>query len=62
MKISGLTPEQLSSVACPTCGVAPREGCVLHSGGRRSEPHLDRQLSAAEAINTKSFPRGPWIR
>jgi hypothetical protein len=50
MKKKDLNTEQLSSVPCPTCGVAAGERCVLHSGSPRSEPHLDRKLSAIEAI------------
>jgi hypothetical protein len=50
MKKKELTPEQLVSVPCPTCGVAVGERCVLHSGAPRSEPHVDRKLSAIEAI------------
>ncbi len=53
MKMSELTPEQLSSVPCPTCGVAAGERCLLHSGSPRTEPHVERKLSAAEAIETK---------
>ena len=48
-----LTPEQLSSVPCPTCGVAAGMRCLLHSGGLRTEPHLERKLSAIEAIKGK---------
>ena len=62
MKKKDLTAKQLSSVPCPTCGVAPGERCVLHSGALRSEPHVDRKLSAAEAIETKRIPRGPGRR
>jgi hypothetical protein len=54
MKKSELTPKQVSSVPCPTCGVATRKGCVLHSGAPRSEPHVDRKLAAIEAIVRKS--------
>jgi len=50
VKKKQLTPEQLSSVSSPTCGVGVGERCVLHSGGLRSEPHADRKLAAAEAI------------
>jgi hypothetical protein len=50
MKRKELTPDQVSSVPCPTCGVAVGEGCVLHSGAPRSEPHVDRKFAAAEAI------------
>jgi len=53
MKRKELTPEQLSSVPCPTCGVGVGEGCVLHSGALRSEPHVDRKFAAAEAIEGK---------
>ena len=52
MRKSDLTEKQWFSVPCPTCGVAPGEPCLLHSGGLRTEPHLDRKLSAAEAIET----------
>jgi hypothetical protein len=62
MKIKELTPKQLSSVPCPTCGVAVGKRCVLHSGARRSEPHVDRKLSAAAAIETKRMPRGTGHR
>lgn len=48
-----LTPEQLSSVPCPTCGVAIGEPCLLHSGAPRSEPHLERKLCAVEAVARK---------
>jgi len=53
MKKKELTPKQLSSVHCPTCGVAGGERCVLHSGAPRSEPHLDRKFAAAAAIERK---------
>jgi len=48
-----LTPKQLLSVPCPTCGVAAGARCLLHSGGRRTEPHVNRKLSAADAIERK---------
>jgi hypothetical protein len=48
------TPKQLSSIPCPTCGVAAGMRCVLNSGGPRSEPHVDRKLAAAEALEAKS--------
>jgi hypothetical protein len=62
MRMSDLTAKQLFSVPCPTCGVGPRERCLLHSGVPRSESHVDRKLSAAEAIETKRIPRGPVRR
>ena len=30
-----------------------RERCVLHSGALRAEPHVDRRLTAAEAVEMK---------
>jgi hypothetical protein len=62
MKKKELTPKQVSSVPCPTCGVAAGKHCVLHSGGPRTEPHVDRKLFAAEAIESKRIPRGPGRR
>jgi hypothetical protein len=53
VKKKELTPEQLSSVPCPTCGVSAGERCVLHSGAPRSEPHVERKFAAAEAIERK---------
>jgi hypothetical protein len=53
MKRKELTSEQISVVPCPTCGAAAGECCVLHSGGPRSGPHVDRKFSAAEAIERK---------
>jgi len=57
MKTKELTLKQTLSVPCPTCGAAPQEGCVLHTGARRNEPHRDRKLSAAEALETKPRKR-----
>ena len=45
-----LTRKQLSSVCCPTCGVAAGKRCVLVAGGLRNEPHGNRKLLAAEAL------------
>jgi hypothetical protein len=58
MRMSDVTRKQLSSVPCPTCGVARGEQCLLHSGGLRSEPHVDRKFAAAEAIERKRSARG----
>jgi predicted RNA-binding Zn-ribbon protein involved in translation (DUF1610 family) len=55
VRMIDLTPEQTSSVPCPMCGVAAGERCLLHSGGLRQEPHIDRKLSAAEAIDAKRY-------
>lgn len=57
MKKKDLTAKQISSVRCPTCGVAARRGCVLLAGGLRSEPHLDRKLSAIAAVELNSQRR-----
>jgi hypothetical protein len=50
MKSRKLTAKQLSSVPCPTCGVAAGNNCVLHSGAPRSAPHVDRKFCAMDAI------------
>jgi predicted RNA-binding Zn-ribbon protein involved in translation (DUF1610 family) len=54
MRNRELTPEQIISVPCPTCGVPAGERCVLHSGSPRSGPHIDRRFDALEAIEKKS--------
>src|SRR5258708_39610815 len=46
MRMRELTLKQLTAVPCPTCEVAPGKRCLLHSGAPRSEPHVDRKLSA----------------
>jgi len=53
VKIKELSPKQLLSVPCPTCGAAIGEGCELHTGALRTEPHRDRKLSAADAVEGK---------
>jgi len=55
MKKKELTSKQISVVPCPTCGAAAGEACVLHSGGPRSGPHVDRKFSAAEAIEKRAI-------
>jgi hypothetical protein len=50
MKRKQLTLRQESSVACPTCGVAARNRCVLAAGGPRNRPHWHRKVAAAEAV------------
>ena len=56
MRIKDLTPEMFLSVPCPECKVAAGKPCVLHSGGVRVEPHVDRKLAAIEAIEKKIEP------
>jgi hypothetical protein len=53
MKIKQQARKQLSSVRCPTYGVAAGKGCVLVAGGLRNEPDGNRKLLAAEALEKK---------
>ena len=53
VKIKELSPKQLLSVPCPTCGAAIGEGCELHTGALRTEPHRDRKHSAADVVERK---------
>jgi hypothetical protein len=53
MRMVELTPKELSSVRCPTCGVPAGERCHLHSGSPTFESHLDRKLCAIEALEQK---------
>jgi hypothetical protein len=57
VKTRELTRKQMFSVHCPTCGAAIGEACALHTGALRTEPHRDRKLSAAEAVETKLSKR-----
>jgi hypothetical protein len=43
-----LTPKAVLAIRCPTCGAAPGVRCELGTGQRRTEPHRDRRLLAAE--------------
>ncbi len=51
VKTKELTAKQILSVPCATCGAAVGEACELHTGAPRTEPHRDRKLSAAEAVD-----------
>ena len=53
MKMRDMSPELFDSVRCPTCRVGPGKRCLLHSGGLRVEPHVDRKLAAMEAVETR---------
>jgi hypothetical protein len=53
VKTRKLSLKQILSVPCTTCGAAVGEACELHTGDPRTEPHRDRKLSAAEAIESK---------
>ena len=44
------TPDQHSSVPCPSCGVAAGQRCILHWDAKRPGPHVDRNLFAIEVI------------
>ena len=57
VKTKELTLKQILSVPCPTCGAATEEACELHSGALRTEPHRDRKLSAAEAVEKNQSKR-----
>jgi len=57
VKTKDLTLKQILSVPCPTCGATHEEACELHTGALRTEPHRDRKLSAAEAVETKQSKR-----
>ena len=54
VKTKELTPKQILLVPCATCGAAIGEVCELHTGAPRTEPHRDRKLSAAEAVEAKT--------
>ena len=55
MKTRELSSNQVFSVPCTTCGAAVGEVCELHSGAPRTEPHRDRKLTAAEAVEAKTL-------
>jgi len=57
VKAKELTLKQILTVPCATCGAAIGEVCELHTGAPRTEPHRDRKLSAAEAVETKPVKR-----
>ena len=50
VKPTDLTLEQILSLPCPTCDAVIEEPCKLNTGALRTEPHRDRKLSAAEAV------------
>jgi len=52
-----LTVKQINSVRCTTCGAATGKPCELHSGAIRFEPHRDRRLFAADALETNRIKR-----
>src|SRR6266852_3877939 len=48
--ITDIAPKMFLSVTCPTCLAAPGKRCLLHSGAPRSQPHVDRKLTAAKRV------------
>jgi hypothetical protein len=48
-----LSTKQLLSDPCRSRGVASGQRNVLHSGDLDSDPHLERKLSAIEAIEMR---------
>lgn len=58
VKKSELTLKLSLSVPCPTCGVGAGQRCVLYSDSRRTEAHVERKLSAIEAIEQNHIKRG----
>ena len=59
VRMTDLTPQLLLAVPCPTCGVDAGKDCLSHSGGLSSEPHIDRTLDAAKAIETNNAQPTP---
>jgi hypothetical protein len=57
MRMGDMPPLTLLAVPCSICGVAAGMPCLLHSGGLRNEPHIDRKLAAIEAVEAKRIPR-----
>jgi hypothetical protein len=57
MRMGYLTPKLLLAVPCPSCGVAAGDRCLLREGGFRNEPHIDRKLTAIEAVESKGISR-----
>jgi hypothetical protein len=53
VKSKELTPKQTLSVLCTACGAAIGEVCELRTGAR-TEPHRDRKLAAAEAVEANA--------
>ena len=57
MRGKALTPKQLSSVPCPTCGVAAGMRCERYTGVPRKVPHVDRKFAAVEAVTNGKAKR-----
>ncbi len=48
--MSELTPKEIQTVRCPTCGAAPGEKCELSTGQPRTEPDRDRRWNAEDLL------------
>jgi hypothetical protein len=48
-----MTTKQLSAVPCPRCGAVTGKRCLEPSGILRAGSHVDRRLSAIEAVEVK---------
>ena len=63
-----LTPEQVLTVQCPTCGAAVGKRCEYGAGGFRSTPHRDRELDArdtasqSQLVKTRAAGSGSRLR
>jgi len=55
-EMGDMPPLTLLARPLPTCGVAAGMPCLLHSGGLRIDPHIDRKLDAIEAVKREGFP------
>jgi hypothetical protein len=55
MKRRDLTPKQILTVRCPTCGVNPGKRCELVGGRLRTTPHRDRALHAADVVEGEKW-------
>jgi hypothetical protein len=53
MKMLELTRSELVAVRSSSCGVAAGKLCHRASGSTSIEPHLDRDLSAVDALEQK---------
>ena len=58
MRMADMTPKQLVSVPCPTCGVSAGARCLLHSGGLRAAPHVTGSSWRQRLSSRKELTRG----
>jgi hypothetical protein len=55
MKRKDLTLQQTQATPYPTCGARRGESCELSTGMLRTNPHRDRELLAAEELESESL-------